>query len=140
MTHDEETMLKGYLRLDGPGFEDWLRSTREGSDAGELEFKAALAEAEGMGAGFRSRGQGRDQGWRSTRAGLRRVDSGAGVPNAYRNSPAAKDDLRRPQDWVLLGGIRPLPRYQVPLPWRPRGPVPQTPCRRGQRREAKSVP
>ena len=45
MTPDEATMLKGYLRLDGPAFEDWLRSTRDGSDDGELEYKATLAEA-----------------------------------------------------------------------------------------------
>ena len=52
MTADEETMLKGYLRLDGPGFEDWLRSTRDGSDVGELEYKATLAEARAWDRGF----------------------------------------------------------------------------------------
>ena len=52
MTHDEETMLKGYLRLDGPGFEEWLRTTRDGSAAGDIEFKASLAEARAWGRGF----------------------------------------------------------------------------------------
>ena len=52
MTHDEAALLKGYLRLDGPAFEDWLRSTRDGSDDGELEYKAALAEAHAWGRGF----------------------------------------------------------------------------------------
>ena len=52
MTHDEETMLKGYLRLDGPGFTDWLNTTRDGSDDGELEYKATLAEARAWWRGF----------------------------------------------------------------------------------------
>ena len=52
MTHDEETMLKGYLRLDSPAFGEWLRSTRDGSDDGELEYKATLAEALAWGRGF----------------------------------------------------------------------------------------
>ena len=53
MTNDEATMLKGYLRLDDPAFEDWLRSTRDGSDDGELEYKATLAEARAWGRGFK---------------------------------------------------------------------------------------
>ena len=52
MTHDEATMLKGYLRLDAHAFEDWLRSTRDGSDDGEREYKATLAESRAWGRGF----------------------------------------------------------------------------------------
>ena len=52
MTHDEKTMLKGYLRLDAPAFEEWLRSTRDGSDDGEREYKAILAEVRAWDRGF----------------------------------------------------------------------------------------
>ena len=45
VTHDEETMLKGYLRLDAHAFEEWLRTIRDGRDDGELKYKATLAEA-----------------------------------------------------------------------------------------------
>ena len=44
--------MKGYLRLDAPAFEEWLRSTRDGSDDGEREYKAALAEARAWERGF----------------------------------------------------------------------------------------
>ena len=53
MTHDEETLLKQYLDLDGDAFEEWLRSTRDGSDPGELEYKAAFAEARAWDRGYR---------------------------------------------------------------------------------------
>ena len=52
MTPDDATMLKGYLRLDAPAFEEWLRSTRDGSDDGEREYKASLAEARAWDRGF----------------------------------------------------------------------------------------
>ena len=52
MTPDEETLLKGYLRLDGDAFEDWLHETRDGTIDGEREYKATLAEARAWGRGF----------------------------------------------------------------------------------------
>ena len=45
--------LKGYLRQDAPAFEEWLRSTRDGSDDGEREYKATLSEARAWGRGFK---------------------------------------------------------------------------------------
>ena len=52
MTNDEATALRGYLRLDGPGFDDWLHETRDGTIDGEREYKATLAQARAWGAGF----------------------------------------------------------------------------------------
>ena len=52
MTPDEETLLKGYLRLDGDAFDDWLHETRDGTIDGEREYKATLAEARAWGRGF----------------------------------------------------------------------------------------
>ena len=72
MTHDEETMLKGYLRLDGPGFADWLRTTRDGSDDGERKYKATLAEARAWGRGV----HGRCEGVRRVGGGARGLGAG----------------------------------------------------------------
>ena len=50
---------RGFFGVEGipetrrPGFEDWLRSTRDGSDDGEREYKATLAEALAWGRGFK---------------------------------------------------------------------------------------
>ena len=52
MTHEEELMLREYLRMDAQNFEDWLRSTRDGSEDGEREYKGVLGEALAYGRGF----------------------------------------------------------------------------------------
>ena len=52
MTDDEAAMLRGYLRRDAPAFEEWLRSTRDGSSSGEGEYKTTLAEARAWDRGF----------------------------------------------------------------------------------------
>ena len=52
MTHDEELLLKGYLRLDGDAFDDWLHETRDGTIDGERDYKAVLAQARAWQRGF----------------------------------------------------------------------------------------
>ena len=76
MTHDEETMLKRYLRLDAHAFEDWLRSTRGRERRRRARVQGGPCRSAGLGARVHGR-----------REGLRRVGGGTRGLGAGRRSP-----------------------------------------------------
>ena len=68
MTHDEELLLKGYLRLDGDAFDDWLHETRDGTIDGRARLQGGPCPSAGMAAGFPGKGLRRaPRGWRNKR-------------------------------------------------------------------------
>lgn len=106
MTHEEELLLREYLRLDGDAFDDWLHETRDGTIDGEREYKASLAQARAWQRGFQEgRAHGFREGARACAAWTEAEEDSALAAEALSQNPRAGEGAD-----AKLGGRAARPR------------------------------